>query len=687
LQDNGNASVYSIVDLLALPEDGQQVVVDNYYANGTVSLCQVYRYNASGLKSTHNGGTIISPTVPFDGTTTGHAAFLAGTGETDGAGSGVWELQYGQAVTVQPVINPMWFGADIDDTTGDSGFAAFQAAINSVGIKSGKSVRPDGGVGAKIHVPSGQWYINGTLEILQDGIQIVGQGSSTTLRRVTNAPLFVIGNNADLYDSVEIYGYTTGSSTIRPTRVTFMDFQCRDSQADAPVFWAQYTQHYHMERVHCINTGGSSGSTGGLVVETCQFHYYKGCSFVGYSDYCFKYLLTDTDGGHFHIDMCTFSLGGDVDTYGQTSACILIAGYSNLGAQTTENSITNSHINKAAGSGTTVPYHGIRLVGYSLPGANDAARAQAAHAVDYFNDAIDDTVKCCVPNDISGNFFEQLSGRAFWQQTLDNSHIHGNTFFGNNDTRQWINCDKGLCVIGPNHFNTMWIDSSSPSRPGGSITAITQANPAVVTCVDHGFSTSDTVTIAGVKGMVEVNRLSDTVTVLTSDTFELDTTDSSAYTAYVSGGTVVEADGYEYAIDGSGGAVVINSQTTGSGFSQGLGFGSFMNNPQSSRVDVPALFSETQRITGELKINDGGTPISGEQLGNGNGVYGTLSGNVLTIDWSAIWHKQIEVVSLVPSWSTEWYISAINNTSMDITFSTAVPTNAWIRCMDIRRTI
>ena len=67
------------------------MVVDNYYADGTVSLCQVYRYNASGAKSGHNGGTIISPTVPWDGVAgSTHTDFLAGTGETDGAGSGVW---------------------------------------------------------------------------------------------------------------------------------------------------------------------------------------------------------------------------------------------------------------------------------------------------------------------------------------------------------------------------------------------------------------------------------------------------------------------------------------------------------------------------------------------------------------------------------------------------------------------
>jgi len=71
-----------------------------------------------------------------------------------------------------------------------------------------------------------------------------------------------------------------------------------------------------------------------------------------------------------------------------------------------------------------------------------------------------------------------------------------------------------------------------------AITAITQANPAVVTSNSHGFSNGDRVFISGVVGMTQVNSLEFTVAGATTNTFQLSGVDSSAYTTYSSGGTV-----------------------------------------------------------------------------------------------------------------------------------------------------
>jgi hypothetical protein len=71
-----------------------------------------------------------------------------------------------------------------------------------------------------------------------------------------------------------------------------------------------------------------------------------------------------------------------------------------------------------------------------------------------------------------------------------------------------------------------------------AISAITQANPAVVTATSHGLSNGDRVFITSVGGMTEVNNLEFTVANATANTFELSGVDSSAYTAYTSGGTV-----------------------------------------------------------------------------------------------------------------------------------------------------
>jgi len=77
-----------------------------------------------------------------------------------------------------------------------------------------------------------------------------------------------------------------------------------------------------------------------------------------------------------------------------------------------------------------------------------------------------------------------------------------------------------------------------------NITAITKANPAVVTSSSHGFSDGDNVIISGVAGMTEVNGITFKVANSTTNTFSLQDYDgtainSSSYTTYSSGGTAV----------------------------------------------------------------------------------------------------------------------------------------------------
>ena len=78
-----------------------------------------------------------------------------------------------------------------------------------------------------------------------------------------------------------------------------------------------------------------------------------------------------------------------------------------------------------------------------------------------------------------------------------------------------------------------------------NITAITRANPAVVTAGTHGYSNGDHVFIEGIAGMTELNGRFFQVANKTSTTFELtdvydggaSNIDSTNYTAYSSGGT------------------------------------------------------------------------------------------------------------------------------------------------------
>lgn len=80
-----------------------------------------------------------------------------------------------------------------------------------------------------------------------------------------------------------------------------------------------------------------------------------------------------------------------------------------------------------------------------------------------------------------------------------------------------------------------------------TITGITKADPAVVTCVGHGYANGTKIAIAGVVGMTQVNGHEYFVANADTDTFELQGINSTDYLDYVSGG---------YAVDGIDGRKV-----------------------------------------------------------------------------------------------------------------------------------
>lgn len=82
----------------------------------------------------------------------------------------------------------------------------------------------------------------------------------------------------------------------------------------------------------------------------------------------------------------------------------------------------------------------------------------------------------------------------------------------------------------------------SADSPSIAISAITQADPAVVSAAGHGLASGDVIQISGALGMTEVNDELFVVNVLTSGTFELVNVDSSSYGAYAGHGAVDPVD-------------------------------------------------------------------------------------------------------------------------------------------------
>ena len=69
-----------------------------------------------------------------------------------------------------------------------------------------------------------------------------------------------------------------------------------------------------------------------------------------------------------------------------------------------------------------------------------------------------------------------------------------------------------------------------------NITAISKANPGVVTVTGHGYSNDDYIQIESVVGMTEANGKIYKITVVDPDNFSIGV-DTSTWTTYASGGT------------------------------------------------------------------------------------------------------------------------------------------------------
>lgn len=74
------------------------------------------------------------------------------------------------------------------------------------------------------------------------------------------------------------------------------------------------------------------------------------------------------------------------------------------------------------------------------------------------------------------------------------------------------------------------------SQNSGFITNATQANPCQITSPDHGLIPGTAIYIANIQGMTQLNAAIYRITVVDSNNFTLDNTDSTGFSAYTKGG-------------------------------------------------------------------------------------------------------------------------------------------------------
>lgn len=132
---------------------------------------------------------------------------------------------------------------------------------------------------------------------------------------------------------------------------------------------------------------------------------------------------------------------------------------------------------------------------------------------------------------------EQLSRLGFTQSADIMTIVHPSHDVRNLSRTDDDNWSLDVVDYSPVIYPPDWVSSIT-----ANVSNITQTNPAVVTATAHGFSTGDLVLLESVAGMIEVNENTYQITVLDVDTFELDDIDSTAFTGYISGGTVTRAE-------------------------------------------------------------------------------------------------------------------------------------------------
>jgi len=103
-----------------------------------------------------------------------------------------------------------------------------------------------------------------------------------------------------------------------------------------------------------------------------------------------------------------------------------------------------------------------------------------------------------------------------------------------------FNIEQSYILEFGNLYIRFYKDNGQITEATKTITAITKANPAVVTAASHGYSNGDHIWINDVVGMTEVNGRRFTVANKTTNTFELSGVNSSSYTTYTSGGTAAK---------------------------------------------------------------------------------------------------------------------------------------------------
>lgn len=154
---------------------GDTLQTASYYSGWAAQLAgpvggATFVWDATRPKSQHNGGNIISPTVPWDGAEANLAAYIAKTGETDPAGAGCWVHKNLRGNE----YNVLQWGAKNDATTNGANDAMIQPLLDYIEAPVG------GGYGGIVNFPRGNYRFSIYFNV-RDRTTLRGEGTSATI--------------------------------------------------------------------------------------------------------------------------------------------------------------------------------------------------------------------------------------------------------------------------------------------------------------------------------------------------------------------------------------------------------------------------------------------------------------------------------------------------------------------------
>lgn len=252
--------VDTIQDLLAINTAVIPTVLVIDYHSDVTGGGGNFVWDATAVKNTHNGGTIIDPDVTYPTDWTNQAQLTTWFDGSVNVTTGCWIRKYDGALNVRG------FGAKGDGTTNDS--AALQAAINANG---------------HIYVSEGT-YMCGNL-LMKDNLRVTGESHAAILKLMANAT--TVSVNGGLVDTNGVFPGNIFCSTLIHTGDTFYDAGVRalDEANASYIFSDIIIENLTLDGNKAQNQVGDTGLNAsamgaGVSIHQCKNVTVRGCRII-----------------------------------------------------------------------------------------------------------------------------------------------------------------------------------------------------------------------------------------------------------------------------------------------------------------------------------------------------------------------------------------------------------------------